>query len=82
MKQAAIRRVLIIGAGTMGLEIAWQCASYGYDVVIYDAFAKALISTAAHVQRISYSGIASGFERLSARHSSFAQSSSHSYMRS
>lgn len=42
MKQDTIRRALIIGAGTMGLEIAWQCASHGYDVVIYDAFAKAL----------------------------------------
>jgi 3-hydroxybutyryl-CoA dehydrogenase len=39
--------VLVIGAGMMGLEIAWQCASYGYDVVIYDAVAKVL----ANVQR-------------------------------
>lgn len=42
MKQATIRRMLVIGAGTMGLEIAWQCAAHGYEVVIYDAVAKAL----------------------------------------
>lgn len=47
MKQDTIRRVLIIGAGTMGQQIAWQCASHGYDVVVYDAFAKALRDSSA-----------------------------------
>ena len=53
MKQATIRRVLVIGAGTMGQQIAWQCAVQGYDVVLYDAVAKVL----AGVQRrlIDYS---------------------------
>lgn len=32
-----LRRVLVIGAGTMGRQIAMQCAMFGYDVVIYDA---------------------------------------------
>jgi len=31
-----IRRVLIIGAGTMGQQIGFVCAMQGYDVVLYD----------------------------------------------
>ncbi len=42
MKQDDIRRVLIIGAGTMGQQIAWQCATHGCDVVMYDVAIKAL----------------------------------------
>ncbi len=42
MKQDEIRRVLIIGAGTMGQQIAWQCAAHGCDVVVYDVAAPAL----------------------------------------
>jgi 3-hydroxybutyryl-CoA dehydrogenase len=36
MKIDDIRRVLILGAGTMGQQIGLQCAMYGYDVVYYD----------------------------------------------
>ena len=31
-----IQEVLVIGAGTMGQEIALQCAMHGYPVVLYD----------------------------------------------
>jgi 3-hydroxybutyryl-CoA dehydrogenase len=31
-----IRKILIIGAGTMGQQIAFQCAISGYEVVLYD----------------------------------------------
>lgn len=31
-----VRRVLVVGAGTMGVEIGFQCARHGYDVVLYD----------------------------------------------
>ncbi|MCD6486948.1 MAG: 3-hydroxyacyl-CoA dehydrogenase [Syntrophobacterales bacterium] len=31
-----IRRILIIGAGTMGQQIGFTCAMHGYEVVIYD----------------------------------------------
>lgn len=31
-----IRRVLIVGAGTMGRQIGLQCAIHGYDVMLYD----------------------------------------------
>lgn len=47
MEGEAIRRVLIIGAGTMGQQIGWQCAAFGHDVVLYDISA-ALLEDALH----------------------------------
>lgn len=37
-----IEKVLILGAGTMGLQIGLQCAAWGFDVTIYDAFDQSL----------------------------------------
>ena len=37
-----IKNILIIGAGTMGHQIAFQCAAHGYDVIIYDNYPQAL----------------------------------------
>lgn len=37
-----VRRVAIVGAGTMGQQIAFQCAGHGYDVVVYDLDPSAL----------------------------------------
>ncbi len=37
-----VHRVLIIGSGTMGLQIGLQCATHGYDVVLYDIDPAAL----------------------------------------
>jgi 3-hydroxybutyryl-CoA dehydrogenase len=31
-----VRRVAVVGGGTMGQQIGFQCAAHGYDVVIYD----------------------------------------------
>lgn len=31
-----IRTVLVVGAGTMGQQIALQCAMHGYDVIACD----------------------------------------------
>ncbi len=36
MKIEDIKRVLILGAGTMGQQIGLQCAIHGYDVAYYD----------------------------------------------
>ncbi|MRR14731.1 3-hydroxyacyl-CoA dehydrogenase, partial [archaeon] len=36
MQLSDIRRVLILGAGTMGQQIGLICAMHGYDVVMYD----------------------------------------------
>jgi len=49
MKVADIRRVLIVGTGTMGQKIALQCARFGYDVVAYDAFPKSLENAKAKI---------------------------------
>ncbi|HOB52440.1 MAG TPA: 3-hydroxyacyl-CoA dehydrogenase NAD-binding domain-containing protein [Acidobacteriota bacterium] len=37
-----IRKILVVGTGTMGQKIALQCARYGYEVVAYDAVPKSL----------------------------------------
>lgn len=42
MKVDEIRKVLVVGLGTMGQKIALQCARYGYDVIAYDAFPQSL----------------------------------------
>jgi 3-hydroxybutyryl-CoA dehydrogenase len=42
MKVDDIRKVLVVGTGTMGQKIALQCARCGYEVVAYDAFSKSL----------------------------------------
>ena len=37
-----VRRVAIVGAGTMGQQIGFQCAGHGYDVMLYDVDPAAL----------------------------------------
>ncbi len=37
-----IRKILVVGLGTMGQKIALQCARFGYDVVAYDPISKSL----------------------------------------
>ncbi|HTX07962.1 MAG TPA: 3-hydroxyacyl-CoA dehydrogenase [Solirubrobacteraceae bacterium] len=37
-----VRRVAIVGAGTMGQQIGFQCAGHGYDVALYDVDPAAL----------------------------------------
>jgi len=39
-----VRRILIVGSGTMGQQIGLQCAMHGYEVVLYDIAPKALES--------------------------------------
>jgi 3-hydroxybutyryl-CoA dehydrogenase len=47
-----VRRVLVVGAGTMGREIGLQCAMHGYDVVLYDASQEALAAAKARQRAI------------------------------
>ena len=42
MKIEDVRRVLIVGAGTMGRQISLQCATHGYNVTLYDIAQEAL----------------------------------------
>ena len=37
-----IKNVTIAGGGTLGSQIAWQTAFKGFNVIVYDAFEKAL----------------------------------------
>ncbi len=42
MELKDIRKVLIVGGGTMGRQIAFQCAAHGYEVTLYDIDEAAL----------------------------------------
>ncbi len=46
MKIEDVKKVVVLGAGTMGQQIGFQCALHGYDVTLYDVdedvFEKAL----------------------------------------
>jgi 3-hydroxybutyryl-CoA dehydrogenase len=44
-----VRRVAIVGAGTMGQQIGFQCAGHGYDVVLYDIDPAALEAASARI---------------------------------
>lgn len=50
MASQTIQRVLVIGAGTMGGQIALQCAMHGLDVSLYDNDPKALENGMARVR--------------------------------
>ena len=41
MRIEDVHQVLVIGSGTMGLEIGLQAATHGYDVVVYEIDAGA-----------------------------------------
>ncbi|MEA1969247.1 MAG: 3-hydroxyacyl-CoA dehydrogenase [Thermodesulfobacteriota bacterium] len=60
MTTKKIKNVLILGAGTMGLQIGIQCAVSGFDVTIYDAFAKALEQAEQRVPKITDSFVNHG----------------------
>lgn len=49
MKIEEMRRLLIVGAGTMGQQIGLQCAMHGYHVVLYDIEARALEAAQRHI---------------------------------
>ncbi|MCB0168000.1 MAG: 3-hydroxyacyl-CoA dehydrogenase [Anaerolineae bacterium] len=42
MELTDIKKILIVGGGTMGQQIGLQCAAHGYHVVIYDILANAI----------------------------------------
>jgi 3-hydroxybutyryl-CoA dehydrogenase len=60
MRIEDIRRVAIVGAGTMGQQIAFQCAGHGYDVVIYDIDEAALEQAGARIDAYAHGLEASG----------------------
>lgn len=47
-----MKTILIIGAGTMGLQIGMISAASGFDVIIYDVFEQALEKAEKNIQRL------------------------------
>jgi len=54
-----VRRVAVVGAGTMGQQIAFQCAGHGYEVAIYDIDPRALEAAGARIDAYA-DGLMSG----------------------
>ena len=70
MDIADVRRVLIVGSGTMGLQIGLQCATHGYDVAMYDLEPAALEAgpgACAPTRRSSSTRVASARPRATRR---------------
>ena len=60
MRVEDVRRVAIVGAGTMGQQIAFQCAGHGCDVVMYDIDEAALEQAGARIDAYAQGLEASG----------------------
>lgn len=60
MKIDDIRKVLIIGSGTMGQQIGFQCAASGYEVVLYDIASGALEKAMDRIGRLARSYMKAG----------------------
>ena len=55
-----VRRVLVVGSGTMGLQIGLQCATHGYDVAMYDLEPAALDAGARRLSAYAEELVAAG----------------------
>ena len=53
MKIDEVKRILTIGAGTMGHQIGFLCAVHGYDVVVYDVEKESLAVARDRVARLA-----------------------------
>ncbi len=56
-----IRRVLVVGAGTMGMQIGFQCALFGREVTLADADPAALASLRERAAAYGGEIVAAGF---------------------
>ncbi len=53
MQNDEISTILILGAGTMGLQIGLLCATSGFDVTIYDTVEQALEDAGVRLQKLA-----------------------------
>jgi 3-hydroxybutyryl-CoA dehydrogenase len=53
MKVEEIKKILIIGSGTMGQQIGFVCAMKGYDVALYDLSEELLDKAMARIRKIA-----------------------------
>ena len=60
MQNNKISTILILGAGTMGLQIGLLSATSGFDVIIYDAFEQALKEARARLQKLAGNLVSKG----------------------
>jgi len=63
MQITDLKNVLIVGGGTMGQQIGFQCAAHGYTVTIYDVAREALESAPRRLEE--YAGQLVGAGHLS-----------------
>jgi 3-hydroxybutyryl-CoA dehydrogenase len=55
-----VKRVLILGAGTMGQQIGLECAMHGYDVVYYDLSQEILDKALRRISKLGSWFVSSG----------------------
>lgn len=60
MMLSDIKKVLIVGGGTMGQQIGFQCAAFGYAVTIYDIAVEALETAQRRLREYAEQMIAAG----------------------
>jgi len=60
MKVEEIKKILIIGSGTMGQQIGFVCAMKGYDVALYDLSEELLDKAMARIRKIANGYVKAG----------------------
>jgi hypothetical protein len=55
-----VRRVVIVGAGTMGQQVGFQCAGHGVDIVLYDVDPAAHESARGRIAAYAHGLVADG----------------------
>ena len=68
-----VRRVVVVGCGTMGQQIGFQCAGHGLDVVLYDVAPGALESARERIGVYADGLVASGVIAAEVRDSALAR---------
>ncbi len=68
-----IRRVVVVGSGTMGQQIGFQCAGHGFDVVLYDIAPDALESARGRIDAYAQGLVAGGVIGAEVRDSALAR---------
>ena len=68
-----IRRVAVVGSGTMGQQIGFQCAGHGLDVVLYDIAPEALESARGRIDAYAEGLVAGGVIGAEVRDSALAR---------
>jgi len=60
MKVEEIKKILVIGSGTMGQQIGFVCAMNGYDVALYDLSEELLVKAMARIRKMAHGYVNAG----------------------